>query len=351
MNKVFKIFSIMIGCMLSSIILLLVILNLSGMNEPPKQLPPIKHTKSFQSKAISGFSGRLKVMGNRIVNTDGEAVILKGLMAPDPQKIDYENNFNETYYKKIFESGGNVIRIPVHPDRWVKDKDYFWRYLVPLVTWAGKYNNYAVIDLHFIGNIATGAGNEMPDIKENSREFTLNFWKQTAAYFKDAPNVIFEICNEPAQISSEEWHKSAEDIVSVIRKTGAKQLIIVGGIDYSYDLSWVKKTPVKYDNIAYAAHVYPSKKDWDYYFGDVSEKYPVLITEWGFVDQNESKTKQSYLVGDADSFGKPFIKYLNDRGIGWIACWYDDGWEPAMFKDNFKGKTNYGNFVFSNLKH
>jgi hypothetical protein len=349
MKKIIKIISIFCGSIIG-LFVLLVILDSTFGNGHGKVLLPVKHKEVFQNSSISNFPGRLSVKGKEILNASGQPVVLKGLMAPDPQKLDLEGNFNEAYYKKIFEAGGNIIRIPVHPDRWAKDEDYFWRYLDPIVSWAGENNFYAVIDLHFIGNIATGAGSQMPKLKVSPKELTMNFWRQTASYFKDVPNVIFEICNEPADINSEEWYKSAEEIVAAIRQTGAEQLIIVGGVDYSYDLSWVEKTPIKDKNIAYTSHVYPSKSNWDHYFGEISKKYPVIITEWGFIDENRNSTSQKYLIGDEASFGGPFLKYLEERNIGWIACWYDDGWEPPIFTKDFKDKTNYGKFVFSKLK-
>ena len=62
-----------------------------------------------------------------------------------------------------------------------------------------------------------------------------------------------------------------------------------GGIDYSKDLLWVKESPIDGDNIVYASHIYPIHTNWDYYFGDIAEKYPVLITEWGLWMKTETQ--------------------------------------------------------------
>lgn len=348
MKKVIKIASIIIGSLIGLFIILIIIdKNFGGGG---KLTLPVAHKAVFKNDNISKFPSMLSVKENKIVDSSGRAINLKGIMAPDPRKLDLEDRFNREYYEEIFSKGGNVLRLPVHPDKWEDDKDYFWRYLDPIVAWAGENNQYVVIDLHFIGNIASGIGDEMPSLKQQPKEFTLSFWKQTAQYFKDVPNVIFEICNEPAMITSEEWYNTADELVKLIRETGADQLIIVGGIDYSYDLSWVEKTPIKDNNVAYATHIYPSRKNWDYYFGEISKKYPVIVTEWGFSDESKDITKQNYLIGDKDSFGEPFLNYLEGKNIGWIACWYDDRWEPEMFTKDFKSVTNYGEFIFSKLK-
>ncbi|MEN6523095.1 MAG: hypothetical protein ABFD14_05145, partial [Anaerolineaceae bacterium] len=59
----------------------------------------------------------------------------------------------------------------------------------------------------------------------------------------------------------------------------------------------------------------------------------------------------SYLSGDEESYGKPFLKYLDDRDIGWVACWYDDEWLPPMFTQGWTGYTNYGDFIIRELKN
>jgi endoglucanase len=41
---------------------------------------------------------------------------------------------------------------------------------------------------------------------------------------------------------------------------------------------------------------------------------------------------------------------FDDHGIGWVACWFDDEWEPPMFTKGWKAPTNYGTFVLEKLK-
>jgi endoglucanase len=249
--------------------------------------------------------------------------------------------------QEIAAMGANIIRVPVHPGNYVNDADYLWRYLDPIVKWAGKEGMYVAIDWHFIGNVATGAGDQMPDdLKENPKDLTLAFWKLTASYFKDTPNVIFEIFNEPQSISADVWQANADEIVNLIRGQGANQLIIVGGIDFGRDLSWVLDNPIKDTNIAYASHIYPihETSGYDTWFGDTAAQYPVLITEWGFMDSS-SDPSLDYLVGTADQYGSDLMTYLDDRGIGWIACWYDDVWVPVMFEKGGKVLTKEGEFI------
>jgi hypothetical protein len=58
---------------------------------------------------------------------------------------------------------------------------------------------------------------------------------------------------------------------------------------------------------------------------------------------------QAYLVGDQIGYGDPFLKYLKEKNIGWVACWYDDEWEPPMFSEGRASYTQYGEFVLQQL--
>ncbi|MBP7694572.1 MAG: cellulase family glycosylhydrolase, partial [Anaerolineales bacterium] len=164
------------------------------------------------------------------------------------------------------------------------------------------------------------------------------------------PHVILEIFNEPASITAADWRRQADQIVAVIREAGADQLVIVGGVEYGRDLSWVASAPLADDNLAYAAHIYPvhSRAGWPNWFGGVAERHPVLITEWGFMETSD-KAETAYLVGNRADYGEPFLEYLDARGIGWIACWYDDAWLPLMLAKDGQGYTPYGDFVVQQL--
>ena len=288
---------------------------------------------------------------NRLTNTDSENILLKGIMPPDLMVLKNKGKFNREFFQKISDTGANVVRIPVHPDMWIKDKDYLKKYIAPAVNWCQELGMYAIIDLHYIGNIVTGEGEQMPDIGTKSDDLAMRFWTAVSDYFKDTQNVIFELCNEPTNISSQQWSDFANELTGLIRKQGAGQLIIVGGISYSQDLSWVSQNPINDSNIAYASHIYPihSKSNWDRWFGNISNEKPVIITEWGFIDENRNKTRQQYLVGDEDSYGNELLEYLEQKNIGWVACWFDDTWEPQMFKKGSQEYNNYGRFVAKKL--
>ena len=76
-----------------------------------------------------------------------------------------------------------------------------------------------------------------------------------------------------------------QKLVETIRATGAKNIIIAGGLDWAYDLSGILKGYALEDKtgngIMYSAHIYPWKSDWQGKVLDVAAKYPIFVGEVG----------------------------------------------------------------------
>lgn len=297
----------------------------------------------------SKYPSMLKVDGSTIVNAKGEQIILNGVMVPEPRILAEKDRFNEDFFKDVFDMGGNVIRVPVDPAEYKRDDYYLWRYLDRIVSWAGRNDNYVIIDLDYTGNPIDGSGDEMPDMDENPLDYSAQFWKNVAEYFKNTPNVIFEIYNEPSGMSDTEWKRCADSLASVIRDAGAKQMIIVGSPNNCYDLGWIVEQGVEDDNAAYSVHVYPDKVFWQKFLSGYVTSYPLVVTEWGYSD-DDVEVKNEKLRGTRNVFGIKFSNYMKKHDISWVAASYDCDTEPAMFTRNFKSLTKWGSFVEELLK-
>ena len=346
--KIAKLLSIFVAALLILVIAFAIYAANSDRARFP--LPILFKASSFTASNLNQFPSQLKVQGNWLIDGQGNQVFLNGIMIADPLVADVKDDFNKRLFKQLHDLGANVIRIPVHPITWEGASDYLWRYLDKAVRWAGEYGMYVIIDWHSIGNVKTGSAPERSNMFTHTWENTTGFWNVVSAYFAGAPNVLFEVFNEPESITVSEWQAAASELVHIIRAQGAQQVVIVGGVDYASDLSWVLETPISDPNIAYAEHVYPihSMADWTIHFGEVSKSYPVLITEWGFMEEYIN-SEYSYLIGNEKSFGEPFLDYLDELQIGWLACWYDDNWQPPMFTPGFEDTNPYGDFVFEQL--
>ena len=165
---------------------------------------------------------------------------------------------------------------------------------------ASARGAYVALDLHVFG---------APLAKH------VEFWKDAALRYKNHPGVLYELFNEPHSISWKIWRdggklkgpdnkstdvgakENNEDddgevstgmqaLLDAVRATGARNIVIAGGLDWGYDLSGVACEFALKDHdsglgIVYSSHIYPWKKDWQGKTLDAAAKYPVFIGEVG----------------------------------------------------------------------
>ncbi len=163
-----------------------------------------------------------------------------------------------------------------------------------------------ILDLHWsdAGEWGKQIGQHvMPD--QNS----VTFWKDVAATYKDHPAVIFDLYNEPHDVSWEIWQKGGkvtekarrsdvgksyeavgmQSLLDTVRAAGAKNVVVVGGLNWSYDLSGVldgrQLSDPDGNGVIYANHAYPFKGDtverWIGKMEKATKTLPVIVSEFG----------------------------------------------------------------------
>jgi endoglucanase len=125
-------------------------------------------------------------------------------------------------------------------------------------------------------------------------------WRVIADRYKDAPNVMFNLMNEPWAQTATQWLAGAQAAVDAIRAAGAtKQKIIVPGSYWDHASQWTTlnrdigqdnatvmfrlEDPLPVDNFAFEVHQYFSEdQDWNGtpYAGYSIDKALGPITRW-----------------------------------------------------------------------
>lgn len=276
-------------------------LNLQWIDKPVKD----QSAGEFPIDGGKPFADMLKVQGNQLVTQNGKVVRLAGVNIPSLEWTKNGQHLFRSIAISINQWHANVIRLPVHTKFWFgssgkqKDDGKAYRQTVDNAIQAiASRGAYVVLDLH-----------EYRAIQSKH----IQFWLNAAKRYKNHPAVLFGLLNEPNRLTWEVWRdggdvqqitKSADGVVdennlnnqtfhspgmqaclNAVRSIGAKNICVIGGLDWAYDLSGILNGYAINDpdgnGVLYDTHVYPWKSDWQGKFLDAAAKYPVLLGEVG----------------------------------------------------------------------
>ena len=144
---------------------------------------------------------------------------------------------------------------------------------------------YVIIDWHILKD-----GNPLLYLDES-----MLFFDEISSLYKNIPNVIYEICNEPN--GDVTWKKDikpyAEKVIPVIRKNSSKAIIIVGTENYCQGIDTVIEDLLGFKDILYSLHFYSGthgKELRDKLIFAKESGVPVIVSEFGVSDaQTNSK--------------------------------------------------------------
>ena len=299
----------------------------------------------------------ISVQGNRFVNPEGDTLLFRGLAISDPDKLEHQGHWSLDHFEKVKEMGAMLVRIPVHPVAWrERTPEKYLELLDQAVEWCTDLGMYVVIDWHSIGNLEMELF-QNPMYNTTKKE-TYQFWRTIASHFQGNTTVAFyDLFNEPTlyrgqlgSMSWAEWKKINENIIRLIRSFDSETIPLVAGLDWAYDLNPIRTDPIEAEGIGYVSHPYEHKRTppwepkWEEAFGFATEKYPVMVTEFGF-------GLRPGTTMDEDHYGYHIIDYLESKGISWI-CWvFDAEWGPRMLRSWDTYELTEGGAFFKKAMH
>jgi endoglucanase len=330
-------------------------------------------------------NGPYSVKGNTIVGANGQPYIFHGigrdglefncsgegpLDSASLAHMGSGNSTNGSYYW-----GANTVRLPVSEGFWLNGAPGYpctaaqYQALVKRTIDAlTALHLNVVIDLQWVDanrqSLQGGGPWALPDAD------SVTFWTQVGTIYKSYSNVIFEAYNEPHPAS---WTTlvnggaitdtgtsndcactktvsytavGLQQITNTIRALGATNIILIGGLNWGYDLSQVPSLPISGGNIVYDTHPYAygdkAPSTWDASFGNVSNKFAVISAESGQYDCNSNYLSQLYAYLDSHHIG--WLAWAWTAGIGNV-CTY-----PSLITDYMGTPSiNMGQFVYQRL--
>ena len=287
---------------------------------------------------------RIQVKGNKFVNDNGAIITFQGLNVADPDKLDKEGKWNEMLFKELKSWGANVVRFPVHPKAWrERGAEEYYKLLDKGIELATQQGIYVIIDWHSIGNLRSEVF--FLHMYDTSKKETFDFWRKMAErYGNNSTVAFFELFNEPTTYNEKlgtctwaQWKELMEEIIIIIRANGGKNIPLVAGFNWGYDLTPVRNNPINAEGVAYVSHPYPQKRNqpwepaWEQDFGYVADKYPVILTEIGFC-WPEDKGAHIPVMSD-EKYVEHITEYCKEKGMSYTVWVFDPSWSPMMIED------------------
>jgi len=265
-------------------------------------------------------------------------------------------DWNENYFQVMASWGATILRVPILPSMIkIYGMENILTILDQAITWAGENKIYVIIDFHSYGSIAENWYNNTPVYTTNKQDW-LNFWDTISRRYANNDIVAFyELFNEPANPAWPPtkamwvtWKGVAEQAISLIRANDPNKIILVGGLNSAYNLSFVADAPIAFDNIGYTTHPYSQYTylPWDDAFGKLSDKYAVFATELGY--QDDKPGYENTMVGNK-LYSQAIIDYLEEHHISWTAWVFDDQWWPSLLLDKYFRPSASGEYFRSRL--
>jgi hypothetical protein len=317
------------------------------------------------SLVISG----LYVQGNQILNAAGQPLRLLGVNRSGAEYACiqgwgiFDGPADAASVQAIASWHTNAVRVPLNEDCWLAINGApaaysgatYRRAIAGYVTLLNRYGLVAILDLQWSApGTAQATGLEpMPD-----QDHAPAFWASVARYFRGNSSVIFDLYNEPSPDSNQGslaawrcWRDGGtcpgvpfqavgmQDLVDVVRATGARNVILLGGVRYAGDLSqWLRYRPVDpLHNLAAAVHSYSpgvctTPSCWDRMLAPVAQQVPLVVGEMGEYDC-------------AHGYIDRLMPWLDRRGVsylGWAWNRWDCAGGPALITDFSGTPTTFG---------
>jgi endoglucanase len=315
----------------------------------------------------------LRIEGTHFVDGRGETVFLKGASRNSLEySCEGDRHFAVSDFQAMRSWGMNVVRIPLTLAFWLNldgTCPEYQQMVARAVANAEAAGMFVILDLHSVtpfpqDNEIRPHDSAYP-IYPMPPDTALLFWRQVAAAYANDERVLFELYNEPHDVSWNTWRDGGtvtlpngtryhtpgmQAFASIVNAAAPQRIIIVGGLDWSYDLSGVLRGyAISGHNIVYNTHPYllrgpqpdiPSDQppgmirlptDWYHAFGGVAERYPVITTEFGQDD-------------GGSWYNEEVMRYFTELQTGYVAwAWHPGNHHWGALLANYDGAPSpYG---------
>lgn len=287
------------------------------------------------------LNGQLTVCGTKLCNASGTPIQLKGMSSHGLQW--YANCLTTNaldYLANDFKASVIRLSMYVQEDGYETDPIGFTKIVSDLINAASAKGIYVIVDWHIL----------TPGDPNYNLTLAKQFFTDIATLHQNKNNIIYEIANEPNDVTWASIKNYAEQIIPVIRAIDNNAPIIVGtrgwsslGFSEGATYQEIVNNPVNATNIMYAFHFYATSHRDDYLqnFDDASNVLPIFVTEFG-TQAHSGDGANDFVMSDK------YMQLMSSKKIGWTNWNFsDDAFSGAIWKAN---TCTSGAWIDSNLK-
>lgn len=294
----------------------------SGSTNPS---PPVEINEPFipslpaGNRAAVSTHGQLHVCGNRLCNESNETIQLRGMSTHGLQWYGWDDCLTtESLDRLANDWGADILRVSLYVQEggYETDPVAFTNQVSILIDEITARDMYVLVDWHQL----------TPGDPNFNLSNATNFFTDIATAYQHQNNIIYDIANEPNDVSWAEIKNYADLIIPVIRAIDPNAPIFVGthgwatfGVSDSRSAQDVVDNPIADSNLMYGFHFYAAthqaayldELDW------ASDRLPVFVTEWG---------SQTY-TGDGENdfaMAQRYLDLMAAKKIGWTNWNYSD---------------------------
>ncbi len=246
--------------------------------------------------AIVDIHGLLQVSGNKIVDKNDKAIQLRGMSLFWSQWMgQYYTKEAVSWLKEDWKC--NIVRAAMgveDADGYLSKPDIEKQKIFTVIDAAIEEGIYVIVDWH---------SHHAEDHVEEAKAF----FAEVAQKYGDKPNLIYEIYNEPLNVTWNDVLKPYhEQVIAAIRQHDPDNLVICGTRTWSQDVDEVIGNEINDNNVAYTLHYYAATHKQ--FLRVKAQKaldagLPLFVTEYGvteatgdgFIDTNEAQVWWDFL--------------------------------------------------------
>lgn len=272
-----------------------------------------------QAQTPVAKNGQLRVIGLKLCNQYGNPIQLRGMSTHGIQWYGWGSCLTEASLDTLaYGWGADVLRISmyVQEDGYETDPAGFTAQVNRLIEEATERGMYALVDWHQLD----------PGDPNYNLARAKTFFTAIANQHKNKNNIIYDICNEPNNVSWAGIKNYADQIIPVIRAIDNDAVILIGthgwssfGISDGRTAQDIVSNPVNFPNIMYTFHFYAASHGDEYYneLNWASDRLPVFVTEFG---------TQTYTGDGGNNFtmSQKYLDLLRTKKISWTNWNYSD---------------------------